>query len=63
MQYLHQIYHLVKEKGYTLQGAKDVLKEDGESLEEKIRIRETLLNTRVLLSEINQSMIDRLKEL
>jgi DNA-binding transcriptional MerR regulator len=63
LQYLHLIYHLVKEKGYTLQGAKDALKEDGESLADKIRIREVLLNTRMLLSEINQSMSERLKEL
>lgn len=63
LQYLHMIYHLVKEKGYTLKGAKEYLKEDAKSIEGKIKIREALHNTRNLLAEINQSMESRLKEL
>lgn len=63
LQYLHMIFHLVKEKGYTLQGAKDYLKEDEKGIEEKIRIREALRDTRNLLAEINQSMINRLNGL
>lgn len=36
------IYHLVKEKGYTLQGAKDLLKNGNDSLKEKIEIIDSL---------------------
>ena len=34
------IYHLVKEKGYTLQGAKDLLKNGSDTLKEKVEIIE-----------------------
>ncbi len=36
LRYLHMIYHLVKEKGYTLKGASEALKEDFEQLEARI---------------------------
>lgn len=46
------IYHLVKEKGYTLQGAKDLLKEGNDSIKEKIEIIDSLKKIKSFLIEI-----------
>ncbi|MCK5702623.1 MAG: MerR family transcriptional regulator, partial [Cyclobacteriaceae bacterium] len=46
------IYHLVKEKGYTLQGAKDLLKDGNDVLKEKIEIINSLKNVKSFLLEI-----------
>ena len=46
------IYHLVKEKGYTLQGAKDLLKNNNEVLQEKVEIIDSLKKVRQFLLEI-----------
>ena len=46
------IYHLVKEKGYTLQGAKDLLKNGNDVLKEKIEIIDSLKNIKNFLLEI-----------
>ncbi len=46
------IYHLVKEKGYTLQGAKDLLKNGNDSLKEKIEIIDSLKKVKNFLVEI-----------
>ena len=46
------IFHLVKEKGYTLQGAKDLLKNGNDSLKEKIEIIDSLKRVRNFLLEI-----------
>jgi DNA-binding transcriptional MerR regulator len=46
------IYHLVKEKGYTLQGAKDLLKEGNESIKEKIEVIDSLKKIKSFLIEI-----------
>lgn len=46
------IYHLVKEKGYTLQGAKDLLKNGNDSLKEKIEIIDSLKKVKNFLLEI-----------
>ena len=46
------IYHLVKEKGYTLQGAKDLLKNGNDSLKEKIEIIDSLRKVKDFLKEI-----------
>jgi len=46
------IYHLVKEKGYTLQGAKDLLKNGNDSLKEKIEIIDSLKKVKDFLKEI-----------
>ena len=39
---LRLIYHLVKERGYTLQGAKDKLKENRDDVEKRVEIVDTL---------------------
>jgi DNA-binding transcriptional MerR regulator len=46
------IYHLVKEKGYTLQGAKDLLKNGNDALKEKIEIIDSLRKVKSFLIEI-----------
>ena len=46
------IYHLVKEKGYTLQGAKDLLKNGNDSLKENIEIIDSLKKVKKFLLEI-----------
>ena len=46
------IYHLVKEKGYTLQGAKDLLKNGNDALKEKIEIIDSLKKVKEFLIEI-----------
>ena len=46
------IFHLVKEKGYTLQGAKDLLKTGNDSLKEKIEIIDSLKKVKNFLIEI-----------
>lgn len=46
------IYHLVKEKGYTLQGAKDLLKNGNDVLREKIEIIDSLKRIKSFLKDI-----------
>jgi len=46
------IYHLVKEKGYTLQGAKDLLKDGNDTLKEKVEIIDSLKKVKNFLKEI-----------
>lgn len=50
------IYHLVKEKGYTLQGAKDLLKNGNDSLKEKIEIIDSLKKIKKFLIEIRAQL-------
>ena len=50
------IYHLVKEKGYTLQGAKDLLKNGNDTLKEKVEVIESLKKIRSFLEEIRSKM-------
>ncbi len=60
MRYLHMIFNLVKEKGYTLQGAKDALKKDFESIEKNIILIETLQNTNNFLKGLDLVLEDKL---
>jgi DNA-binding transcriptional MerR regulator len=46
------IYHLVKEKGYTLQGAKDLLKEGNKALQDKVEIIDSLKRLKAFLKEV-----------
>lgn len=48
------IFHLVKEKGYTLQGAKDLLKNGNDSLKEKVEIIDSLKKVKNFLLEIRE---------
>ena len=50
------IYHLVKEKGFTLQGAKDMLKNDSNEVRDKMEILDSLKRIRIFLSEIKENI-------
>lgn len=50
------IYHLVKEKGFTLQGAKDMLKNDSDAIKGKMEMIESLTRVKEFLSEIKQQL-------
>lgn len=57
MDYFHQIFYLVKEKGYTLQGAKDKLKEKPMvENDPQIETLKTLKNLRSFLLELKESL-------
>jgi len=46
------IYHLVKEKGFTLQGAKEMLKNDSQAVKDKMEMISALRRVRQFLVEI-----------
>lgn len=50
------IYHLVKEKGFTLQGAKEMLKNDNSSVRDKIELLDSLKNVRKFLVELQSKL-------
>ena len=50
------IYHLVKEKGFTLQGAKDMLKNDSNEVRDKMEMLDSLRKIRNFLTEIKENI-------
>lgn len=50
------IHHLVKERGYTLQGAKDKLKDNKDDVLENVEVVKRLENIRAFLMEIKKSI-------
>lgn len=50
---LHTIFHLVKERGYTLKGAKEKLKKDPEEIRKDIEVIKTLDKMRDFLLAID----------
>lgn len=50
------IYHLVKEKGYTLQGAKEILKENPGNVKDRLDIINSLQKIREFLVEVKKSI-------
>lgn len=59
MRYFHMIYNLVKVKGYTLQGAKDALKEGFDEIEERVIIINTLNKIKNFLLELDTEMTQK----
>lgn len=55
---LKLIYHLVKEKGMTLEGANKTMKGRGKSVQREISILERLQNIRAMLVEVRESLGD-----
>lgn len=53
---LHLIYHLVKERGFTLEGAKKKLKDNKDDTVNNFRVIKTLTNLRELLVEIKSQL-------
>ncbi len=50
------IFHLVKEKGFTLQGAKEMLKGDVQTVNSKIELMESLKSIRQFLVEVKDKL-------
>lgn len=53
---LKLIYHLVKERGYTLQGAKDKIKDNKEDLSDNVELITRLENVREFLLTLKKSL-------
>lgn len=52
----HVIYHLVKEKGYTLSGAKERLAQNSESIESNTEVIKTLKDIRAFLIDVKAKL-------
>ena len=50
------IYHLVKEKGYTLQGAKDLLKSNSSDIKDRMDMLERLKEIRSFLLDVHSRL-------
>jgi len=53
---LKLIYHLVKERGYTLQGAKDKLKENRDEVLNKVEIISSFNRIKLFLLELKEQL-------
>jgi len=53
---IHLVYHLVKEKGYKLEGAKEVLKQKGDLAERNFKVISSLKGLKKLLGDIKDSL-------
>ena len=53
---LRIIYHLVKERGYTLQGAREKIKNNKEDVEHKVEIIDSLQQIKQYLLEIRDEL-------
>ncbi len=53
---LRTVYHLVKERGYTIQGAKEVLKNKSVQTKDKIEILQSLEKVRTFLVGIKEQL-------
>ena len=51
------IYHLVKEKGFTLQGAKEMLRNDTQAVKDKMEIYDSLKKIRQFLVEVRDKLV------
>ena len=54
------VYHLVKEKGYTLEGAKDVIKGERHRLQNKLKIIASLEKIKGFLVDMKDELDERL---
>ena len=50
------IYHLVKEKGFTLQGAKEMLRNDSQAVKDKMEMLDSLRSVRNFLVELREKL-------
>ncbi|MFH1161462.1 MAG: MerR family transcriptional regulator [bacterium] len=53
---LRIIYHLVKERGYTLQGAKEKLRQNKEDVVRNVEIVDTLTRLKEFLTELKKEL-------
>ena len=54
--HVRTIYHLVKEKGFTLQGAKEMLKNDSQSVRDKMDLLDSLKKVRQFLVQVREKL-------
>lgn len=54
--HFHIIYHLVKEKGYTLSGAKERLAQNSEGVESNTEVIKTLKDIRAFLLDVKEKL-------
>jgi DNA-binding transcriptional MerR regulator len=50
------IFHLVKEKGFTLQGAKEMLRNDTEAVRDKMEMIESLKKVKGFLMQLKEKL-------
>lgn len=50
------IYHLVKEKGFTLQGAKEMLRNDSQAVRDKMEMIDSLKRVKKFLLELREQL-------
>jgi DNA-binding transcriptional MerR regulator len=50
------IYHLVKEKGFTLQGAKEMLRNDTQAVKDKMEMIDSLRSVKSFLIELRDKL-------
>ncbi|MFW5761063.1 MAG: MerR family transcriptional regulator [Cyclobacteriaceae bacterium] len=53
---LKLIYHLVKEKGYTLQGAKETIKADAQAARDRLVVINSLKKIKSFLQELKEKL-------
>ncbi len=53
---LRLVYHLVKEKGYTLKGAKIVLASEDDTIQQQMELLHSLKKVRSLLTELREKI-------
>ncbi len=56
LSHLKLIYHLVKERGYTLDGAKKKLKNNKGDIEQQVEIKASLLKIRSYLEDLKDQL-------
>ncbi|MFN3528334.1 MAG: MerR family transcriptional regulator [Bacteroidia bacterium] len=56
LELLRTIYHLVKERGYTLKGARETLKTKGKTIDKELAIKDSLLKIRGFLVELKEDL-------
>lgn len=56
LQNLKLIYHLVKERGYTLDGARKILDQKKKDLEKEMELRNSLLSLKSFLTELKDQL-------
>lgn len=55
LEHLKLIHHLVKDRGFTLEGAKKKMKQDRSSLQSEFEVVESLKNVREMLLELKSA--------
>ncbi len=62
MELVRVIYHLVKEKGYTLQGAREMLKAKSHQPPDKAELIEALENLKGFLTQVRDTLESKNKQ-